>query len=180
MRLATGPNEMSISISGMDASVALLEVFIVVMYFRGYRILAAWFALIMGSCMGWGQYYFYMGEIYFGFANIEDGWFGFWIKYMLMNLAWLVFPFIAGAGFIWNLATHYKHLGVQEYLRSGNDAFGNDNADFYRGTNMLQRSGDAFDYVGDSVDLRVLKRIVYCAFASPLLFLAVDMWRFFT
>ena len=65
-------NELSISISGMDASVALLEAFIVVMYFKGYRIMATWFALLMGSWMGWGQYYFYMGEIYLEFATVSS------------------------------------------------------------------------------------------------------------
>jgi hypothetical protein len=52
-------------------------------------------------------------------------------------------------------------------------------ADFYRGTNMLQRSDDTFAYLSNSVDTRMLKRMIHCAFASPQLILAIDMWRFF-
>lgn len=184
------PNELAISISGMDASVALLEVFIVVMYYRGYRILAAWFALIMGSCMGWGQYYFYMGEIYFHFVNIEDGWFGFWFKYMILNLPWLIFPFIAGAGFIWHLASHYKNIGVQEYLaRQSGLTQRSEGSDFHRDTYIFSRSSEEADLITpvnhrdfefeQHSDIQRLKPMIYFAFSTPLIFLAIDIARFY-
>jgi hypothetical protein len=170
------PNELSISISGMDASVALLEVFIVVLYLRGYRLLASWFALLMGSCMGWGQYYFYMGEIYFNFVNIEDGWFGFWIKYMVLNIPWLVFPFIAGAGFIWHIAGHYKRIGVQQYL-AGRQATADQQ--FFTECSIFQRSRDDYALIQTPDNLTTLKRVVLFAFCTPLLFLALDILRFY-
>ena len=54
--------------------------------------------------MGWGQYYFYISEVYNHFAAIEDGWFGLWIKYLFMGAAWLFYPMIAGVGIIWFIA----------------------------------------------------------------------------
>jgi hypothetical protein len=171
------PNELSISISGMDASVAMLEVFIVIMYFRGYRILAAWFALLMGTAMGWGQYYFYMGEIYFEFRNVEDGWFGFWIKYMVMNIPWLIFPFVAGAGFIWHLVGHYKRVAVREFKA---DELQYSETNFYDASHMFDRSTEDYEPIGSPRDLAFIKKWIIFAFLSPLVFLAVDMWRFYT
>ncbi len=171
------PNELSISISGMDASVALLEVFVVLLFFKGYRLLACWFALIMGSCMGWGQYYFYMGEIYFHFANVEDGWFGFWIKYMVLNIPWLIFPFIAGAGFIWHIAGHYKAIGVREYLA---EHYQNQGQDFHRDCYIFIKTDEDTQALEQSADMRLLKPVIYFAFCTPVLFLIIDIWRFYT
>lgn len=168
------PNELSISISGMDASVAMLEVFIVAMYYRGYRLLAAWFALLMGSCMGWGQYYFYMGEIYFNFANVEDGWFGFWFKYMVLNIPWLIFPFIAGAGFIWHIASHYKKIAIKEYL--GELESPKTGVSFYDRCHLFLQTDEAFEPIDGDKNQVLIKRVVHFAFMSPLIFLAVDIY----
>ncbi len=170
------PNELAISISGMDASVALLEVFIVLMYFRGYRLMVSWFALLMGSCMGWGQYYFYMGEIYFNFRNIEDGQFGFWIKYMLLNLPWLIFPFIAGAGFIWHIAGHYKRIGIREQQQALLELKGES---FYQECNIFDRSTEDFEPIESESNQRTIKRLVLLAFMSPLVVLALDIYLFY-
>lgn len=170
------PNELSISISGMDASVAILEGICVLLYFKGYRLLVAWFALLMGSCMGWGQYYFYMGEIYFNFQNVGDGWFGFWIKYMVMNIPWLIFPFVAGAGFIWHIVGHYKRIAIREHEKSKIDYTGKS---FYQECNIFDRTDEEFEPISSVRNLVVIKRVVLLAFLSPLLFLAIDMIRFY-
>ncbi|OUR97585.1 hypothetical protein A9Q81_12995 [Gammaproteobacteria bacterium 42_54_T18] len=168
------PNELSISISGMDASVAMLEVFIVAMYYKGYRLMASWFALIMGSCMGWGQYYFYMGEIYFEFVNLEDGWFGFWFKYIILNIPWLIFPFIAGAGFIWHIASHYKKIAVDEYLsKAQSHESGNQ---FYDRCNILIKTNDNFETIESDKNQALVKRLIFLAFVSPLIFIATDIY----
>ncbi len=166
------PNELSISISGMDGSVALLEVFCVFLYFRGYRLLVSWFALLLGSCMGWGQYYFYMGEIYFDFVNIEDGAFGLWVKYVILNIPWLIFPFISGAGFIWHIANHYKSIGVREHLNKQQNQAGKD---FHEECNIFLQSDENCEPIGTGKD-KLIKRIVYFAFSTPLIFLAIDIY----
>jgi hypothetical protein len=128
--------------------------------------------------MGWGQYYFYMGEIYFNFRNIGDGWFGFWFwfKYMVLNIPWLIFPFIAGAGFIWHIARHYKTIGVREQLTKMKNNLGND---FHTECNIFDQTNEQCEPLPKD-NLVVIKRVVYFAFITPLIFLAIDMFRFYT
>lgn len=169
-------NDLSLTISAMDGSVALLEVIGIFLYFKGYRLLVSWIALVLGVCMGWGQYFFYIGEIYGGFSNIHDGWFGLLIKYGVMNLPWLIFPIVATIGFIWHIATIYKKRGVEQYLAKQKLRFGES---FIEESDILMTTDAAGNAVPPRANQRMINRLILFAFSWPFIFLAIDIFRFY-
>lgn len=164
-------HDLTLGISAMDGSVALLEAFAVYLFFRGYRVKAAWLGLIFGACMSWGQFFFYIGEIYNGFAHIEDGWFGFWMKYGVMNLPWCVFPFAATVGFMWFLAVTYKKRGVEEYLAGRQIGL---DTPFVAQSELYLTVGPEGDPIAPPANDRQLRRLSALMFASPFVVLGVD------
>ncbi|MCA9771752.1 MAG: hypothetical protein KC466_05040 [Myxococcales bacterium] len=169
-------NDLVLAISALDGSVALLEVAAIYLYVKGYRLLVAWLALILGSCMGWGQYYFYVGEIYKHFSGIEDGWYGFYIKYWLMGFPWLVFPIVANLGLIWYIAAIYKKRGVEEYLAGREPEFG---ASFAHETDMLMTTDERGARIEEWASPALVRWVLVLMFVWPFVFLGVDIARFY-
>ncbi len=167
-------HDLSLSISVMDGSIALLEVFTCYLYLKGYRIKAAWLAMILCACLSWGQFYFYVGEFYNGFANIEDGWFGLWMKYGLLNIPWCVYPFATTLGFIWFLAVSYKKKGVEEYL-ANNQQLPEFEQSFIGESNMCMTvDNDGNETVPPANDAAIRKWMAIML-ATPFIFLIVDL-----
>lgn len=169
-------NDLVLAISAMDGAVALMEVAAIYLYVKGYRLLVAWIALILGSCMGWGQYYFYVGEIYNHFSGIEDGWFGLYIKYWLMGFPWLVFPIVANVGLIWYIAAIYKRRGVEEHLAGRKLAFGKD---FAAETDMMLTTDNDAERIPPTANPRWIRAVLVFMFVWPFVFLGVDIARFY-
>lgn len=165
-------HDLTLSISAMDGSVALLEVFTIYLFFKGYRIHAAWLALILGACMSWGQFFFYIGEIYGQFSNIEDGWFGLWIKYGVMNIPWCIFPFFSSAGFIWFLAIAYKKRGVEEYLEKRELTF---EESFMKDSEMHMTVNDDCERTEPPVNDMQIRRWTKIMLCTPFIFLLLDI-----
>jgi len=167
-------HDLTLSISVMDGSVAGLEVFTVYLYFKGYRVHAAWLALILGACLSWGQFFFYTGEFYNGFANIEDGWFGAWVKYGLLNIPWCIYPFVTSLAFIWFLAVTYKQQGIKEYLANQQHAPEYQQA-FLSETNMCLTVNDNGEEVPPPANDEKIRKWIAIMLATPFIFLLVDV-----
>jgi hypothetical protein len=70
-------------------------------------------ALSMGILANWGAFYgntsvIYLGEILVNFRNIEDGAWGFWLKFVGLNLQWSVLSPAAAIGGLWLLSERAK------------------------------------------------------------------------
>lgn len=119
-RYLSNSSDIPLAISAVDAAISLVEAALVYLYLRkGFTVLFAWVSIPLQCCLGWGQLYFYV-EIFHGFRSIQDGWFGLYVKYILMGLPWLFFPFLAAAGYMWYLAEHYQALGASRARQDGN------------------------------------------------------------
>jgi len=169
-------NDLILGIEAMDGAFALFEVACIYFFLKGYRVFVAWVALILGSCMGWGQYYFYIGEIYTYFEKIQDGWFGFYIKFWLMGFPWLLYPVIAAFGFIWYLSAIYKRQAIEEYTSGRKPEFGKS---FLRETDMLLTVSEYGERVEETANQSMIRKLILVAFAWPFVFLAIDIYRFY-
>lgn len=171
-------SDIPLAISAMDGSVALLEVVLVVLFYKGYRLFVSWMALILGACMCWGQYYFYITEVYSNFAMIQDGWFGLYIKYIGMGLAWLFYPMIAGVGMIWYIATVYKKRAIADYVKAQQQTptFGKS---FASESNILMTTDLAGDEIPETSNHGKIRKLVIFALAWPFLFLLVDITLYY-
>ncbi len=167
-------HDLTLSISVMDGSIAFLEVFAVYLYFKGYRIKAAWLALILGACLSWGQFYFYTGEIYNGFKHIEDGWFGLWMKYGLLNIPWCIYVFVTSLAFMWFLAVSYKKKGVEEYLANSRQ-LPEFQRSFLQETNMCMTVDDLGNEVPPPANDAKIRRWMAFMLATPFIFLILDI-----
>ena len=144
-------NDLSLAISAMDASIAIGEVLSVYLAIKQYDFLSYWISIVLVSCQSWGQFYFYVGEIYNNFSNMQDTVFGNWMKYGVMNIPWVIFPFLGNAGFIWSLAVMYKQKGVEEYLQANQGTVGKRAAQsFSADTSMFMQVFESCE--GDSED----------------------------
>jgi hypothetical protein len=76
-------------------------------------------ALGIGILANWGAFYgntsvIYLGEILVDFRNIEDGQWGFWLKWFGLNLQWSVLSPAAAIGGIWLLVQRSKAEALHE------------------------------------------------------------------
>ena len=95
-----------------------------------FEILAAYYiktgkkyktGLIMAALLHWGFMWannsvIYLGEIYAGFKNIEDGMAGFWIKWLGMNMQWSVLSPLCTFSALYLLMKKSEEEGVSKYL----------------------------------------------------------------
>ena len=86
------------------------------------QILAAWWlargkhyktAVGMAVLANWGAFYgntsvIYLGEILVDFRNLEDGAWGFWLKWVGLNLQWSVLSPLAAVGGLWLLVQRVR------------------------------------------------------------------------
>ena len=85
-------NDMSWAISTMDASVGLVELAVVLLHRKGYSILATWVAILLCSNLAWGQFLYYVYELYphgngaFEHIRDPDGFYGNFLKYGVLNI----------------------------------------------------------------------------------------------
>lgn len=166
------PNDLILAITSMDASVAILEVIMVYLFYKNYKVFFCWMGFFLTACEGWGQYYFYISEILTGFVNIEDGWFGLYIKYFLMGFPWLVFTFVGCAGFMWYLATTYKRRGVQEYLAKKEIEF---DGNFIEELDILTLSDGEAEIIEVHSNNKKMNRIILFSLVWPFAFLIVSI-----
>jgi hypothetical protein len=158
-------NDLSLAISAMDAAIAPGEVLVTWLGLSGYSVAFSWIGLIQVTCQSWGQFYFYIGEIYNNFSNMEDSLFGKILKYGILNIPWIIFPFISNAGFIWDLAVIYSQRR-QVLLTPSSTSFLDDtgmflHVDFVTGT--IKESKETFP-----------RRILQFVLIFPWVFLLVD------
>ena len=69
-----------------------LELYACWLFKKGRREAANWWALLLGVGLSWGAVIFFVAEIHVGFRNISDGAFGFWAKWIGLNLPWTLAP----------------------------------------------------------------------------------------
>lgn len=70
-------------------------------------------ALGIAALANWGAFYgntsvIYLGEILVDFRNIEDGAWGFWLKWFCLNLQWSVMSPAAAVGAMWLMVQRVK------------------------------------------------------------------------
>lgn len=77
------------------------------------KIAACWMALIIGVGLTYMTGVFFMAEWHVGWANIQQGATGFWLKFVGLNVPWIVAPFIAIPAAIYELAHLYRVQGYE-------------------------------------------------------------------
>lgn len=85
-------------------------------FVKGKRIEANWLALLLGTGLSWGAFVFFVAEIHVGFVNIADGAFGFWVKWLGLNLPWAIAPLFFIPGSILELRELYEARGARKAL----------------------------------------------------------------
>ena len=85
---------------------------------RGRRVAANWWALLLGVGLSWGALIFFVAEIHVGFENIQDGLYGFWAKWVGLNLPWTLAPIAFVPASILELREIYRKQGVDAYLEA--------------------------------------------------------------
>ena len=83
-------------------------------------------ALGMAVLANWGAFYgntsvIYLGEILVDYRNLEDGAWGFWLKWVGLNLQWSVLSPAAAIGGIWLLVQRVRAEAAAEIASSPHD-----------------------------------------------------------
>lgn len=107
------------TIAGVELCAGLagpFELYGYYLYRKGRRIAANWWAILLGTGLAWGGVIFFYSEIHLGFVNIEDGAFGFWVKWFGLNIPWIISPVFFIPAAILDLRDLYEERGVQKYL----------------------------------------------------------------
>ncbi|RJF86514.1 hypothetical protein D3874_05310 [Oleomonas cavernae] len=81
------------------------------------RIAACWMALIIGIGLTYMTGVFFVAEWHVGWVNIQQGAVGFWLKFVGLNVPWIVAPFIAIPAAIDELAHLYRVEGYEAAMR---------------------------------------------------------------
>ena len=80
------------------------------------KIVASWIALIIGVGLTYLTGTFFVAEWRVGWSNIQQGVTGFWLKFVGLNLPWLVAPVFAIPAAIWELSHRYRIEGYEAAL----------------------------------------------------------------
>ncbi|MCF4164563.1 emopamil-binding family protein [Zavarzinia compransoris] len=83
----------------------------------GDKIGACWMALIIGVGLTYMTGVFFVAEWHVGWANIQQGALGFWLKFVGLNVPWIVAPVIALPAAIMELAHLYRVDGYETARR---------------------------------------------------------------
>lgn len=80
------------------------------------RIVGCWIAMIIGVGLTYQTGVFFVAEWHVGWVNIQQGATGFWLKFVGLNLPWLVAPIFAIPGALLELAHWYRVEGYRAAL----------------------------------------------------------------
>lgn len=81
------------------------------------KITACWMALIIGVGLTYQTGVFFIAEWHLGWVHIQQGATGFWLKFVGLNLPWLIAPVFALPAAIYELAHWYRVQGYEAALR---------------------------------------------------------------
>ena len=79
---------------------------------RDRRIAANWLSLLVGVGLTWGTIIFFVAEVHVGFADLRQGAYGLWVKWLGLNLPWMVAPCLFIPGSILDLQALYEHRAL--------------------------------------------------------------------
>ncbi|MFA5122471.1 hypothetical protein [Zavarzinia sp.] len=90
-------------------------------YGRGLqdKIKACWMALIIGVGLTYMTGVFFVAEWHVGWVHIQQGGLGFWLKFVGLNVPWIVAPAIAIPAAMLELAHLYRVQGFEAAMRAG-------------------------------------------------------------
>ncbi len=168
-------NDLIVAVTSMDAAAALMELCVIFLCLKGYRAFACVMGSLIATCMLWGQYYFFVSEIYNNFRSVGDGQFGFFIKFWGLSLWWLFIPAFAVMGFMWEFAVIQQKKGIEKYISKKTDDIGQKFSD----TGFLVQTDENGNELPDQQDTALAKKMIALAFILPLMLLAVDMYFYF-
>jgi hypothetical protein len=80
-------------------------------------IAACWMAFIIGVGLTYMTGVFFVAEWHVGWANIQQGAMGFWLKFVGLNVPWIVAPFIGLPAAMYELAHWYRVEGYEQAMR---------------------------------------------------------------
>jgi hypothetical protein len=78
---------------------------------------ACWMALIIGVGLTYQTGVFFIAEWHIGWQHIQQGATGFWLKFVGLNVPWIVAPLIALPAAIYELAHGYRLEGYEAAMR---------------------------------------------------------------
>ena len=81
------------------------------------RIAACWMALIIGVGLTYQTGVFFIAEWHVGWEHIQQGLTGFWLKFVGLNVPWILAPLIALPAAIYELAHRYRLEGYEIAMR---------------------------------------------------------------
>jgi len=81
------------------------------------KIAASWIAMIIGVGLTYLTGCFFVAEWHVDWKNIAQGATGFWLKFVGLNLPWIVAPIFALPGAMWELAHWHRVEGYEAALR---------------------------------------------------------------
>lgn len=79
---------------------------------------ACWMALILGVGLTYMTGVFFMAEYHRGWVDIHQGMMGFWLKFVGLNVPWIVAPIIALPAALYELAHWYRVEGYERALET--------------------------------------------------------------
>lgn len=91
------------------------------------KITASWFALIIGVGLTYQTGVFFIAEWHVGWTHIQQGATGFWLKFVGLNVPWIVAPILSLPAAIYEIAHWYRVEGyelAQQELRTGRRSAG--------------------------------------------------------
>ena len=80
---------------------------------RAKKIAGCWWALLLGLGLTWATGIFFVAEWHVGWENIQQGAMGFWLKFVGLNLPWLIAPIVTIPAAIYELAHLYRQEGYE-------------------------------------------------------------------
>lgn len=81
------------------------------------KITACWMALIIGVGLTYMTGVFFVAEWHVGWVNIKEGALGFWLKFVGLNVPWIIAPAIAIPAALYELAHLYRVQGYEAALQ---------------------------------------------------------------
>lgn len=80
------------------------------------KIKGAWWALVIGVGLTYLTGVFFVAEWHVDWVNIQQGAFGFWVKFVGLNLPWLIAPIVTIPAAIYELGYLYRLQGYEAAL----------------------------------------------------------------
>jgi hypothetical protein len=81
------------------------------------KLTASWMALIIGVGLTYQTGVFFIAEWHIGWASIQQGATGFWLKFVGLNVPWIIAPVIALPAAIYEIAHWYRVEGYEAAKR---------------------------------------------------------------